>query len=93
MTSRCHPYGLSQGSHLIVVQLYNGLVELTIIDGVVVSEFNTLTGGAVVGIDEINELVRRGWPISGDDGWGRIVSACISYPNAGSGREEEFMMG
>ena len=81
MTSRCQ------------VKLHNGLVELTIIDGVVVSEFNTLTGGAVVELDSINELVRRGWYGWQGIGWNRIVSACISYPDAGSGREEEFMMG
>lgn len=93
----CHPYGLSQGSHLIIVQLRNGYgngyVELTIVDGVVVSEFNTLTHDAVVNIDSINELVRRGWLGWQGIEWDRIVSACISYPNAGSGHEEEFMMG
>lgn len=94
MSSRCHPYGLSQGSHLITVQFHDGMVELTIVDGVVVSEFNTLRDAdAVVSIDSINELLRRGWLGWQGIGWDRIVSACISYPNAGSGHEEEFMMG
>jgi hypothetical protein len=85
------PYGMAMGSHCVAVPLCDGIVELTIIDGIVTDHFHNLNG-AVINIEIINDLLRREWPRKTIYDWVRLISASISYPDAGEGREEEFMM-
>ena len=68
--------------------MHCGLIILNLVNGLVVSETNNFKE-EVVNIDHMNMYIKKGWM---KYGWNRIIAASMSCPNAGGGREEEFMM-
>jgi hypothetical protein len=83
----------STNNATFTVFMHCGQITLTVKDGLVISETNNFKE-EVVSISTMNIYIKRGWlqELGWELGWRRIVSAAMSLPNAGEGREEEFMM-